>query len=300
MQVMVIGDIMLDIYMRGQISRISPEAPVPIILNAQKTYTAGGAANVAVNLASMGLDVSLYGIVGADMEGQILNDILSQYKVQQHLVIAKDLPTIAKRRMIGNGHHIVRLDTEENFNPCSEELYASVGKVDVPYVILSDYNKGSLLSIESYISKLQSQDTKVLVDPKREISAYKGAWFVKPNKQEFLKYIGSFSTIQELKEKAQQALKQYDFQHMLVTLGAEGMLYVNAEMSKYYPSVAQQVTDITGAGDTVLAGLVYGLSMEYEINDAIIFAQRLAELSVTKSGTYVITQDDIEKVKFAN
>lgn len=299
MQVMVIGDIMLDIYMRGQISRISPEAPVPVILNAQKTYTAGGAANVAVNLASMGLDVALYGIVGADTEGKVLNDILKQYNVRQFLITAQSLPTITKRRMIGNGHHIVRIDTEESFHPFSEKLYASVKKTEVPYVVLSDYNKGSLLSIENYISKLQSQGTKVFVDPKREISAYRGAWFVKPNRQEFIKYIGSFSTIQELIGKAQAALRTYDFQHMLVTLGGEGMLYVNAETSKYYPSVAQQVTDITGAGDTVLAGLIYGLSKGYEINEAILFSQRLAELSVTKSGTYVVTLDDIERIKSA-
>lgn len=297
MQVMVIGDIMLDIYMRGQISRISPEAPVPVILNAQKTYTAGGAANVAVNLASMGLDVALYGIVGADTEGEVLNDILKQYNVRQFLITAQSLPTITKRRMIGNGHHIVRIDTEESFHPFSEKLYVSVKKTEVPYVVLSDYNKGSLLSIENYISKLQSQGTKVFVDPKREISAYRGAWFVKPNRQEFIKYIGSFSTIQELIGKAQAALRTYDFQHMLVTLGGEGMLYVNAETSKYYPSVAQQVTDITGAGDTVLAGLIYGLSKGYEINEAILFSQRLAELSVTKSGTYVVTLDDIERIK---
>lgn len=296
MQVLVVGDVMLDIYRSGRISRMSPEAPVPVILNAQNTYAGGGAANVAVNLAAMGLDVTLGGIVGKDEHAGQLQKLLEAAGVQTIFTHTGEQPTITKLRVLGNGHHLVRIDTEGSFVLYAEQLLQSVRDLDTSWVVLSDYHKGSLVAIEQYIADFQDRGAKVLVDPKREISAYRGAWFIKPNKNEFTRYIGEFSTNEELIEKAQQAIRDYHFQHMLVTLGSAGMMYVTAETHQFFPSVSQQVADITGAGDTVLAGLVYGLIEGLEIEKAILLAKKLAELSVTKVGTYVITREDVKQI----
>ncbi len=296
MQVLVVGDVMLDIYRSGRISRISPEAPVPVILNAQDTYAAGGAANVAVNLASMGLRVALSGITGNDENAVRLKEIVEDADIASEFLLSDSQPTISKLRIIGNGHHITRIDTEGNFSEDAENLYLKTIGIKAPWVVLSDYNKGTLTQIERYISEFQSNGSKVLVDPKREISAYKGAWFVKPNRNEFVKYIGEFSSHAELIEKAQQTVRKYHFSHMLITLGSEGMMYVTAAAAKFFPSVSQQVADITGAGDTVIAGLIYGLSNGCDLEESVILAKRLAELSVTKIGTYVVTKEDIESL----
>ncbi len=293
MEVLVLGDVMLDIYKKGSISRISPEAPVPVLLNTEESYFAGGAANVAVNLASLGIRTNLCGIIGKDTAGNILEDVLNNFGVKKHLIVSESLPTITKLRVIGNGHHLVRIDSEENFGNYAEKLFSAAQNLTAPYVILSDYNKGSLQNTEKYIAHFQSGGAKVLVDPKKEIGAYKNAWFVKPNRSEFVRYVGSFTSKSELTEKAANALKAHNFEHLLITLGGEGMVYVNKKQAEFFPSISQQVADITGAGDTVLAGLTYGLSAGYEVRKAIILAQRLAELSVTKSGTYVVTRDDV-------
>lgn len=300
MQVLVVGDVMLDIYRSGRISRMSPEAPVPVILNAQDTYAGGGAANVAVNLAAMGLDVTIGGIVGNDESAGLLQKLLEDARVQTIFTRTENQPTITKLRVLGNGHHLVRIDTEGSFALYAEQLLRAVRNLETSWVVLSDYHKGSLVAIEEYIACFQEKGAKVLVDPKREISAYRGAWFIKPNKNEFTRYIGEFSTNEELIEKAQQAIKDYNFQHMLVTLGSAGMMYVTAGAHQFFPSVSQQVADITGAGDTVLAGLVYGLVQGYEVVQAISLAKRLAELSVTKVGTYVITQEDVKQVLYSS
>lgn len=293
MQVFVIGDVMLDIYQSGIISRISPEAPVPVVLNAQEKLTGGGAANVAVNLASIGLTTGLAGIIGNDSNGEKLSQIISKAGISALLLPSESQPTISKCRVLGNGHHLVRIDTEGNFSNEAPSLFEAVKTQVAPWIILSDYHKGSLQNIPEYIQHFQSKGAKVIVDPKREISAYTGAWLIKPNKNEFLKYIGNFNSHDELVEKARHTLQEHQIQHMLITLGSEGMMYVHAESHQYYPSRAIQVSDITGAGDTVLAGLVYGLANGKEMHESIGIAKKLAEYSVTKIGTYVLTQQDI-------
>lgn len=287
---------MLDIYKRGKISRMSPEAPVPVLLNVNSDYKAGGAANVAVNLANMGLQVAAFGVVGKDENAQILQTILSDYNVEFQAVVSDDLPTITKTRIIGNGHHILRIDTEKDLSTHAPEVFELLKNTPASYAILSDYNKGSLADIQAYIQYFQNKNIPVLVDPKREISAYAGAWFVKPNRHEFTRYIGEFTTHEELFLQARKAIEKYDFKHMLVTLGDEGMMYVCEDYSRFFPAQTQQVADITGAGDTVLSGLVYGLTQQLSIEKSIELAQRLAEVSVTQSGTYVIRSQDVQDI----
>ncbi|HUH74091.1 MAG TPA: PfkB family carbohydrate kinase [Chitinophagales bacterium] len=294
MDALVIGDLILDIYNIGIISRISPEAPVPVVLNPEKTYAAGGAANVAVNLASMGLEIGIAGIVGMDHNSLQMKNILSEYYIQSVVIASETSPTITKIRVIGNGKHLVRLDNEMKYTHEADVLLNNVLKLEVPsWVVLSDYDKGSLADTKRYIAHFQSKGAKVIVDPKKEMSAYEGAWFIKPNKNEFLKYVGVFDSHEELVLKAQEAIQTYHFEHMLVTLGGEGMMYVTADEFEFFPAINQEVADITGAGDTVLAGLVYALAKGSSIKDAILFSKRMAELSVTKVGTYVLQKEDI-------
>lgn len=293
MEALVIGDIILDIYNIGLISRISPEAPVPIVLNAKNTYSAGGAANVAVNLASMGLNIGIAGIVGMDHHALQMKNILKEYNIQSSIIASETSPTITKMRVIGNGKHIVRLDNEVKFTQEAELLLNEVFNLEAPWVVLSDYDKGTLADTNKYIAHFQSKGAKVIVDPKKEMSAYKGAWFIKPNKNEFVKYIGAFKSHEELVLKAQEAIQIYNFENMLVTLGGEGMMYITSNHSEFFPAINQEVADITGAGDTVLAGFVYGLVKGFSIKEAILFSKRMAELSVTKVGTYVLQKEDI-------
>lgn len=293
MEVLVIGDMILDIYSIGKISRISPEAPVPVVLNAKTSYAAGGAANVATNLASMGLNISIAGILGKDSNAQQLHKILENYHISSTLIQSESCPTITKLRVIGDGRHIVRLDSEMKFDQESEQLFQQVLKLEAPLVVLSDYDKGSVVNPEKYITHFQSKGIKVIVDPKKEMSAYAGAWFIKPNKNEFVTFIGSFDNHEELIGKARAAIYKYHFEHMLVTLGGEGMMYVTINHYEFFPAKDQEVADITGAGDTVMAGLVFGLVKGYSIKEAILFSKRMAELSVTKVGTYVIQKEDV-------
>ncbi|MCO5249457.1 MAG: PfkB family carbohydrate kinase [Chitinophagales bacterium] len=295
MQILIIGDVMLDIYLQGEISRISPEAPVPVIKNATKSFSAGGAANVAANLANIGADICLYGIIGKDEDGRQLMNVLKEANVNFKSNITADLPTITKLRIIGNRHHLARLDTEYSYEKEADSLFEKVKSETPEILILSDYNKGSIVQSESIIQHFKNKGVKVLVDPKKAFSEYKGAWIIKPNKNEFIRHLGFFSNHEELVEKAQNAIKLYDIQQMLVTLGSEGMMYITKDTFIFFPAQTQQVADITGAGDTVLTGLVYGIIQGFPIQKSILLAKTLAEISVTKMGTYVINKNDLQK-----
>lgn len=296
MDVLVIGDVMLDIYQTGKISRISPEAPVPVLLNAVETAAAGGAANVAVNISSIGLNVALGGIIGQDKHSEKLSHIIYNAGITPFLLPSSDQPTVTKCRVIGNGHHLVRMDFEGNFQKETHNLFQTVENIIAPWVVLSDYDKGSLHNIQPFIQNFKEKGSNVIVDPKRKIEHYQNAWLIKPNQNEFIKYIGEFSNHQELIEKARVTLSRYNIEHMLITLGSEGMMYVHQDAYQYFPSRSIQVADITGAGDTVLAGLVFGLVKGKNLIESIQIAQKLAELSVTKIGTYVLTADDIKDI----
>jgi len=293
MRALVIGDIMLDIYREGEISRISPEAPVPVILNPQDTYAAGGAANVAVNLASMGTSTILAGIIGNDYEGQQLIKITESAHVLTHYICAEALPTISKTRIIANGKHVTRLDREFPYSQYAHQLTDLVQKIEAELVIISDYNKGSLADIPGLISSFNQKGTKVLVDPKRDFSFYEGAWLIKPNRIEFEKFVGTFSDFNELVEKGRNALLKYNIRHMVVTLGSKGIMYIHSDDHQYYPAKAENVYDITGAGDTVISAIVHMLTQNKSLTEAITCARDMSGIAVSNFGTYVITAKDL-------
>ncbi|MCO5230914.1 MAG: PfkB family carbohydrate kinase [Chitinophagales bacterium] len=298
MQVLVVGDIILDKYKSGVIDRISPEAPVPVIIRASNSYATGGAANVAVNLSSLGISTTLAGVVGQDGDAELIKNILNDYQVNYLNIISQQSPTISKTRILGNGKHIARIDIEESFEQEADFLFEKVKNLSPDYLVLSDYNKGSLKDIQKYILHFQSKGIKILIDPKRDISLYRGAWLIKPNRNEFVKYIGNFNSYEELVGKGRQCIIDNHIEHMVVTLGAEGIMYIHRDTHHFYPAHLQQVVDITGAGDTILVGLVYGISKGYDMSQSIQIAKQLAEYSVTQLGTYVIKPSDLSKFIF--
>ena len=286
---------MLDIYKEGSISRISPEAPVPVLLNTHDIYAAGGAGNVAVNLASMGCEITLAGIIGNDKEGEILKSIIHEQNIAFRYLISKQAPTISKTRIISAGKHLVRIDKELSFENESGVLFDSVKDLDPGYVVISDYNKGTLSDIRNIIFQYRKKNIKVFVDPKRSMEHYRGAWLIKPNKTEFERYVGTYNNDSEIVMKGRQALLDNDIEHMLVTLGAKGMIYINHTDHEIIPARSLKVYDITGAGDTVISTLVYEVAKGNTIRNAIVRSRDMAGISVSHFGTYVIKPSDMQE-----
>ena len=294
----VIGDFILDIFEYGSSDRISPEAPVPIIKLDKTDYAAGGAANVAQNLHSLGCSVNAIGIVGLDDEATKISEFLAPIYVSY--VKDHNAPTITKRRLICNNQQIARIDKEEKFqNPINVESYCGE---NTQYLVISDYNKGTIGNCSDSFKKLKERDIKVLVDPKQDLYNYKHAWLVKPNKKEFKELVNDFSDYDDLIRKAILACKKYDFTYMLVTLGADGMILVGQDgYIKRQESFKTEVYDITGAGDSTLAGLVYGLVNDKELDESLEIASKVAGVAVCHQGTYSVKEADVkEKVVFTN
>jgi D-beta-D-heptose 7-phosphate kinase/D-beta-D-heptose 1-phosphate adenosyltransferase len=294
----VIGDFILDIFEHGISDRISPEAPVPIIKLNKTEYAAGGAANVAQNLHSLGCKVNAIGIVGLDDEAVKLSEFLSSVYVSY--VKDHNAPTITKKRLICNNQQIARIDKEERFeNPINVENYCGE---DTQYLVVSDYDKGTIGGCSESFKKLKKRGVKVLVDPKRDLYNYKHAWLVKPNKKEFKELVNDFKDYDDLIRKAILACKKYDFEYMLVTLGADGMILVSQQGEIVrQDSTATEVFDITGAGDSTLAGLVYGLVNNNDIIESLNIASKVAGIAVSHNGTYSVKESDIkEKIVFTN
>ena len=286
----VIGDLILDVFEYGESSRMSPEAPVPIITPIRTVYAPGGAANVAQNIHDLNCNVNLIGIVGDDQNSYHLE------KVSKNIYVSyiKDLenPTIAKKRIIANNQQIARIDVEGKFNPLIISDY--VGE-ETQYVVISDYNKGTIGDCSEEFLKLRKRNIRVLVDPKKELHNYRGAWLVKPNKVEFETYVGKFKDRTELIGKAVNACRTFDIQYMLVTLGSEGMTLVSKQgVEAKVETDVTEVYDITGAGDSAMAGLVYGLINNNDLIESVHIANRVAQVAVSHPGTYSVKEKDIK------
>ena len=303
-KILVIGDIMLDNYYFGKSSRISPEAPVPILLEKNSKKVPGGASNVALNLVSGGEEVSLMSIIGSDQAGEDLLSILKEKNIDTSLIIKdKTRPTIVKNRFIGqNNMQMFRFDQESNdilSNELSNELYSQLeNKIkDFDLVIISDYNKGLLNSINTpkYIKLANDNNIKVLIDIKEpDYNKYKNAYVIKPNLDE-LKMI----TKMKIDNKndifdACKALKENtNCNYVLVTLGADGMCLYDGEKLTNIKCVSREVYDVTGAGDTVISYLGIGLVNGNNIIDSAYISSYAAGVKVSKMGTYAVTPSDI-------
>ena len=286
----VYGDIMLDRWILGHASRISPEAPVPILLEEEQKYSIGGAGNLALNIKSINGDTELYGCVGQDKEGFKLLELLGSTNLTTNVASDQTATTTTKTRMVGQqGQHIVRWDKEKFYDGSDalERLLSSLEVTDI--VCISDYNKGTVK--EDTVNKILDKNNRVLVDPKQHFKCYHGALLVKPNMKEYNKWNGTFSH-----ETALQFMRQNDWRWLVVTDGKDGMHVLNegGEYKRFVEPVTE-VSDVTGAGDTVLAIIAYGIEKGMNIFDACELACYGAARIVEKRGVAVITHEDLNQ-----
>lgn len=301
-RILVVGDAMLDRYWIGEVERISPEAPVPIVKIDHEEERAGGAANVARNAAALGAQVTLLSVVGADEAGARLEALLKRERVQPRLHHDRGVKTTVKLRVIaGRMQQLLRVDFE---TAPSHEVLASklrefegmLGDTDV--VILSDYGKGGLTHIVKMIGLARRAGKAVLVDPKGEdYSRYRGATLITPNQSEFRQVAGAWKNERDMTDRAQKLRRKLDARALLVTRGAQGMTLFEDGKRLHVATEAREVSDVTGAGDTVIATLGVALGSGARLPDAVRLANRAAGIKVGKFGTAVVTPKELFREK---
>lgn len=300
--IIVIGDVMLDVYISGQAHRLSPEAPVPVVAVDSKTATLGGAGNVALNLAHLGCKVWLFGVKGDDAAGKKIVSILFDNGIENRLVTDYNVPTITKTRVMANSQQLLRFD-EEKRTSGSGMLTEINGTLegDAQAVILSDYAKGILSSelINLVIHRSRAKGILVFVDPKRgDWNRYRGANIIKPNLAELEEATGeTISNQEDVIRLAIRMIRAYEFEAMLVTMGPKGMLWVtNQGQFEHIPTQAKEVFDVSGAGDTVIATMAACMCSGYSLAESAKIANAAAGIVVGKLGTCSVTHQELEKV----
>jgi D-beta-D-heptose 7-phosphate kinase/D-beta-D-heptose 1-phosphate adenosyltransferase len=298
-RVLVVGDVMLDQYWHGNSQRISPEAPVPVVHIKQNECRAGGASNVALNIAALGANARLIGLTGDDENADKLQSLLVKQQVDCHFLRHKDLNTTLKLRVISQHQQMIRLDFEDSFAAIDKTLLESkftqlLSSSDV--VILSDYHKGTLSNISTLIQVARQAQCPVIIDPKgTDFKKYQGATLITPNRSEFEAVVGKCKNEQMLISKGQALLKQFDWQALLVTRGEEGIsLFQRNKAPIHLPTYAREVFDVTGAGDTVIGTLAAALAAKTELASAVGLANLAAGLVVRKLGTATTSIAEIE------
>jgi len=301
---MVIGDLMIDHYLWGRCERISPEAPVQVVEVQKEEYLMGGAGNVINNLLSLGANVGVCSVIGEDESGDFIRERLREKGVaHEGLVVEKGRKTTKKSRVIALHQQIVRVDKESRdaIAPQTEEailerLCKDIDRYET--ILLSDYAKGVLTEslCRSVIAFAKERRIPVLVDPKgRDYTKYRGATLITPNKKEASEATGIDLTSDEALKKAGERLRnELDLTYAVITLSEDGMAIFSKEMKKI-PTVAREVYDVTGAGDTVLAALGFALSQKMDIIDAARFANSAAAVVVAKVGSATVTLDEIAR-----
>ena len=298
-RILVVGDVMLDRYWFGDVSRISPEAPVPVVKIERSEERPGGAANVARNTASLGARTQLLSVVGADEAGQALTRLMVGSGIEASLHEDAQLSTTVKLRVLGRQQQLLRIDfenapTHEVLQAKLAEYESRVGECDA--VILSDYGKGGLAHIGDMIRLARAAGKPVLVDPKGDDYArYTGATVLTPNRAELREVVGRWGSEAELTDKAQNLRRQLGLEALLVTRSEEGMtLFREGEVS-HEPARAREVFDVSGAGDTVIATLTVMLASGLDMAAAMRIANRAAGVVVGKLGTATCTLHELEQ-----
>jgi len=299
-RVLVAGDLMLDRYWTGATRRISPEAPVPVVHVNRVEDRPGGAANVALNLAALGVRTLLTGVTGADEAADILAERLADQSIETRLHRRADLPTITKLRVLSHHQQLIRLDFEQSLTPLGEDPLPSMieaALADADLLLLSDYAKGTLSDPQLLIRLARELDKPVLVDPKgRDFVRYRGATLLTPNRGELEEVVGVCGDDAVLVERARNLRDELDLDAMLVTLGERGMLLVRADAEALHlPTQAREVFDVTGAGDTVIATLAAALAAGVGIEESCALANCAAGLAVGKLGTATVGARELER-----
>ena len=296
-RLLVVGDVMLDRYWFGEVSRISPEAPVPVVKVERMEERLGGAANVARNAASLGAVSALLSVVGDDEAGRTLGRLLDEGQIDAALHIDREIDTTVKLRVIGRQQQLLRIDFETT--PSHEILQAKLADfeqrvVQADVVILSDYGKGGLTHIAEMIRIARAHDKPVLVDPKGdEWGKYAGATVITPNRSELREVVGRWSSEEELVAKARKLRGELGLEALLVTRSEEGMTLFADDAVHHQPALAREVFDVSGAGDTVIATLAVMIAAGADWDEAIRVANIAAGIVVGKLGTAVVSREEL-------
>jgi D-beta-D-heptose 7-phosphate kinase/D-beta-D-heptose 1-phosphate adenosyltransferase len=295
--VVVAGDVMLDRYLFGSTGRISPEAPVPVVHVQETDDRPGGAANVAVNLASLGVSTRLVGVVGKDAAADSLRAILKSRDIHCDFHTVEDRPTITKTRVQSRGQQLIRLDQENAAAMPGDEVVKVLQQSieGAGAVVLSDYGKGALTDVATMITVCREAGVPVLVDPKGDdFERYRGASVITPNQSEFESVVGVCESDAELVSRAREMLDDLNLDALLVTRSEKGMLLLEADMEPVFLSTqAREVFDVTGAGDTVIATLAGAVASGQDLPSAAALANLAAGLVVRKIGVATVTPGEI-------
>ncbi|EGQ9520270.1 bifunctional D-glycero-beta-D-manno-heptose-7-phosphate kinase/D-glycero-beta-D-manno-heptose 1-phosphate adenylyltransferase HldE [Vibrio parahaemolyticus] len=296
--VLIIGDVMLDRYWYGPTGRISPEAPVPVVKVENNEERPGGAANVAMNIASLGGHAHIVGLTGEDEPAKVLTETLSALNVKCDFVALPDYPTITKLRVMSRGQQLIRLDFEDKFENTDATLVLSrmdAALPNVKAVIMSDYAKGSLEHVQAYIQKARAANIPVFIDPKgADFERYRGATLLTPNMKEFEDVVGKVKSDQELVEKALALVEEFDFEALLVTRSEHGMTLIRRGQEPFHlPTQAKEVYDVTGAGDTVISVLAASVAAGKSFEEACALANAAAGVVVGKLGTSTLSEIEL-------
>jgi rfaE bifunctional protein kinase chain/domain len=301
LRVAIVGDAMLDVYLRGDVDRISPEAPVPVVRVRERKLALGGAANVAQNVAALGARCELVAVVGSDRAGELLCGMLTELGTDPRALLTVDRPTTTKTRVLARSQQVVRFDEEEDADVSGadvERVLAAVREAvaDADALVLEDYNKGVLVPrvIEEAIRLATAKGIPVVVDPKyRNFFTYRGATIFKPNRRELESALGAAVDL-EHPEALPETFRRLGVEHLLLTLGEQGMALLSADGEIHrVPTTAREVYDVVGAGDTVTAYLATTLAAGATAREAAVIANFAAGVEVGKLGAATVSADEV-------
>ncbi|OTA17588.1 ADP-heptose synthase [Xenorhabdus vietnamensis] len=297
--VLVVGDVMLDRYWYGPTSRISPEAPVPVVKVETIEERPGGAANVAMNIASLGANSRLIGLTGIDDAARALSEKLSSVKVRCDFVSVPTHPTITKLRVLSRNQQLLRLDFEEGFQSVDAQPMLEKIQQSLPHIgalVLSDYAKGALSQVQAMIKLANEANVPVLIDPKgSEFGRYRGATLLTPNMSEFEAVVGHCKDDDDVVQKGTKLVQDLELKALLITRSERGMSLLRVgQPPLHLPTQAQEVFDVTGAGDTVIGVLATALASGKPLNEACYLANAAAGVVVGKLGTSTVSPVELE------
>ncbi|CAM5216981.1 RfaE bifunctional protein kinase chain/domain OS=Castellaniella defragrans OX=75697 GN=HNR28_000868 PE=4 SV=1 [Castellaniella defragrans] len=297
-KILVVGDIMLDRYWFGEVERISPEAPVPVVRVARREDRLGGAANVARNIVALGAQAGLLGIVGSDEAGAKVRRLVGEAGIRDCLVEdTAGMDTTLKMRVLGRQQQLLRVDFEQG--PGAQALDAldaalAAALPDYDLLVLSDYAKGALGRVEPLIQKAKACGIPVLVDPKgHQYRRYRGATLVTPNRSEMQDAVGRWDSEDDLTRRAQALREELDLEALLITRSEQGMTLYTASGRQHADAQAQEVFDVSGAGDTVLATLAVTHAAGLDWAESMQWANRAGGIVVGKLGTSIVTAEEL-------
>ncbi|MDH5324072.1 MAG: bifunctional D-glycero-beta-D-manno-heptose-7-phosphate kinase/D-glycero-beta-D-manno-heptose 1-phosphate adenylyltransferase HldE [Gammaproteobacteria bacterium] len=297
-KVLVVGDLMLDRYWHGNTSRISPEAPVPVVHVGEIEERPGGAGNVALNICRLGAQASVIGLTGDDDAATSLQTKLTASGVHCELERLAGYATVTKLRIVSRHQQLIRLDFEDGFCGFDSQVLLQRFRAMLPQfkvVVLSDYGKGSLVGVQELIKEARAAGKTVIIDPKgKDFSKYRGASVLTPNLSEFETIVGVCANDVELEQKGQALLHQLDLEALLVTRSEKGMSLIRRDQpAVHIPTQAREVFDVTGAGDTVISVLAASLAAEREMEEAMALANLAAGVVVGKLGTATVSVPEL-------